>query len=123
MRCGDLDRLRQILRARPSAANPHWIAGFQAPTPIPNDSIPLFCVSEAVFRKTNLTGNEYELVRALLDAEADPVIEGDIVLGSATSFGVMGAAGASRVGLPLTMATAKMSPPTCGRASAVLGGA
>lgn len=86
VRSGDLSALREILSADPAAANPHWIAGFAAPKPIPNDSIPLFCVSEAVFRRTNVTGNEYELTQALLAAGADALIEDDIVLSAATSF-------------------------------------
>ena len=53
VRTGDLERLHAILQAEPSASNPKWVPGFRIPELIPNDSIPLFCVSQAVFRKTN----------------------------------------------------------------------
>ena len=92
VRRGDLESLRETLRSQPSAANPHWEPGFPTPHPIPNDSIPLFCVSEAVFRTTNQQGNEKELTQALLAAGADITIEGDIVLGAAMSFNVPGVA-------------------------------
>lgn len=86
VRSGDLEGLREILRTDPAAANPHWVSGFPLPKPIPNDSIPLFCVSEAVFSGKNPRGNEYEIIRALIAAGADVNIEGDIVLGSAVSY-------------------------------------
>ena len=92
VRTGDLEGLREILRLDASAANPHWVAGFPAPKPIPNDSIPLFCVCEGVFRTTNQQGNEYELTEALLAAGAEITIEDDIVLGAAMSFNVPRAA-------------------------------
>ena len=92
VRKGDLAALREALRADSTAANPKWVPGFVPPPPIPNDSIPLFCVSEAVFRGTNPHGNEYDLVRELITAGADVRIEGDIVLASAVSFNVIRAA-------------------------------
>ena len=77
VRTGDLDALSRLLAEAPEAANPRWVAGYQAyesdgQPRIPNDSIPLFCVSEGVFRGTNKKGNEGELARALLQAGADP---------------------------------------------------
>jgi hypothetical protein len=91
---GDIEMLRDILRADPPAANPRWVAGFQRPTPIPNDSIPLFCVSEGVFRGTNTLRNAYDITRMLVAAGADIHIEGDIVLESAVSFDVIDAVAA-----------------------------
>ncbi|HVV44428.1 MAG TPA: hypothetical protein VHC72_04460 [Bryobacteraceae bacterium] len=92
VRAGDLKKLREVLNAESAAANPKWVPGFTPSKPIPNDSIPLFCVSEAVFRGTNPHGNEYEIARALIEAGADMTIEGDIVLESAVSFNVIRAA-------------------------------
>jgi ankyrin repeat protein len=86
VRTGELARLHAILQAEPSAANPKWVSGFRIPEPIPNDSIPLFCVSEAVFRKTNQRGNEYEITQALLNAGADIEITGGQTLTGAVSF-------------------------------------
>jgi uncharacterized protein len=86
VRTGDFARLHAILQAEPSAANPKWVSGFRIPEPIPNDSIPLFCVSEAVFRKTNKRGNEYEITQALLNAGADIEITGGQALTGAVSF-------------------------------------
>ena len=86
VRTGDLERLHTILQAEPSAANPKWVPGFRIPEPIPNDSIPLFCVSEAVIRKTNKRGNEYEITHALLNAGADIEITGGQALTGAVSF-------------------------------------
>src|ERR1700724_1458762 len=94
VRSGDIETLRDILRAAPAAANPRWVAGFHRPTPIPNDSIPLFCVSEGVFRGTNTEHNAYEMTRMLVAAGADIHTEGDIVLESAVSFDVIGAVAA-----------------------------
>jgi hypothetical protein len=92
VRRGDLDSLTGILRCEPAAANPRWVPGFSAPHPIPNDSIPLFCVSEAVFRGTNQRHNEFEITRALLAAGANITIEDDIVLAAAVSFNAIRAA-------------------------------
>lgn len=86
VRTGDLARLQAILQLEPSAANPKWVPGFPIPEPIPNDSIPLFCVSEAVFRKTNKRSNENEITRALLNAGADIEITGGQALTGAVSF-------------------------------------
>jgi hypothetical protein len=86
VRAGDLEGLQKVLQAEPSAANPKWVSGFKAPAPIPNDSIPLFCVSEAVFRKTNKRGNEYEITQALLTAGADIEVGGGHPLTGAMSF-------------------------------------
>ena len=94
VRSGDLETLRDTLRADPAAANPRWVAGFQRPMPIPNDSIPLFCISEGVFRGTNTHHNAYDLTRMLVAAGADLRIEGDIVLESAVSFDVIDAVAA-----------------------------
>jgi len=89
VRSGDIETLRDTLRADPAAANPRWVAGFHRPTPIPNDSIPLFCVSEGVFRGTNTQHNAYDMTRMLVAVGADIHIEGDIVLESAVSFDVI----------------------------------
>jgi len=53
VRAGDLESLQQALSSDPASANPKWVAGFPMPRPVPNDSIPLFCVSEGIWRKTN----------------------------------------------------------------------
>ena len=58
-----------------------------ASDPIPNDSIPLFCVSEAVFRKTNREGNDYELASELIAAGADVDTAAGLPLVGAVSFG------------------------------------
>jgi len=94
VRSGDIETLRDTLRTDPAAANPRWLAGFHHPTPIPNDSIPLFCISEGVFRTTNTQHNEYDMTRMLVAAGADIHIEGDIVLESAVSFDVIDAVAA-----------------------------
>jgi ankyrin repeat protein len=94
VRSGDIETLGDTLRADPATANPRWVAGFQRPTPIPNDSIPLFCVSEGVFRETNTRHNAYDMIRMLIAAGADIHIEGDIVLESAVSFDVIDAVAA-----------------------------
>jgi uncharacterized protein len=94
VRSGDIEMLRDTLRADPAAANPRWVAGFHRPTPIPNDSIPLFCISEGVFRGTNTQHNAYDMTRMLVAAGADIHIEGDIVIESAVSFDVIDAVAA-----------------------------
>ena len=94
VRSGDIETLRDTLRVDPTAANPRWVAGFDRPTPIPNDSIPLFCVSEGVFRGTNTQHNAYDMTRTMIAAGADIHIEGDIVLESAVSFDVIDAVAA-----------------------------
>lgn len=91
VRTGDVEALRQILTAAPHAANPHWIPGYTpAKVPLPNDSIPLFCISEAVWRKTNNNENDYELARELLAVGADPDIEGGLPMVGAVSFNAPG---------------------------------
>ena len=94
VRNGDIETLRDTLRADPAAANPRWVPNFHRPTPIPNDSIPLFCVSEGVFRGTNTQHNAYDMTRMLVAAGADIHVEGDIVLESAVSFDVIDAVAA-----------------------------
>jgi len=89
VRSGDRASVENILRAEPWAANPRWIAGFTAPTPVPNDSIPLFCVSEGVFNATNTQGNEYDLVRDLARAGADLETQRGLPLAGAVSFGTL----------------------------------
>ncbi len=86
VRAGDLKGLREVLRMDRGAANPKWVADFPPPKPISNDSVPLFCVSEAVFRGTNAQDNEYELTRSLVAAGADIEVAGDLVLTGAVSF-------------------------------------
>jgi hypothetical protein len=89
VRTGDRASLQNILGADPEAANPRWIAGFAAPTPAPNDSIPLFCVSEGVFNGTNTCGNEYDLVRDLAAAGAHLETQGGLPIAGAVSFGTL----------------------------------
>jgi ankyrin repeat protein len=91
VRVGDLSGLRQVLRAEPRAANPHWVQDDRRPDPIPNDSIPLHCVSEGVFNGTNRRGNDYELARALIEAGAEVDIEGGTPLNAAVSYNAAGA--------------------------------
>ena len=91
VRTGDLAKLREILRSDPSAANPRWVSGYTpAKEPLPNDSIPLFCICEAVWRKTNTRGNDYELARELLAAGAEADIEGGLPMVGAVSFNAIG---------------------------------
>jgi hypothetical protein len=115
VRSGDLKTLQETLNADPTAANPKWVAGFAAPSPMPNDSVPLFCISEAVSRKTNHAGNEYAIARALIAAGADPEAEHGLPLTGAVSFGAFGVVkalldsgvrvdGFDRDGLPLAYA-------------------
>jgi hypothetical protein len=88
-RSGDLAKLQQTLDAEPAAANPKWVTGYAIPNPAPNDSIPLFCISEAAFRGTNRAGNEYAMTRALIAAGADPEAERGQPLTAAVSFGAI----------------------------------
>ena len=90
-RIGDLSKLRSLLRTDPAAANPHWVRADLTPSPIPNDSIPLFVVSEGVFNGTNRQGNDDTLTRALIDAGADVEIERGTPLTAAVSFNAAGA--------------------------------
>ncbi|HEX5045663.1 MAG TPA: hypothetical protein VFX89_00985 [Gammaproteobacteria bacterium] len=92
VRSGDRDRLLAALGDDPRAANPFWVSGFHPPRQIPNDSIPLYCASEAAFRDSNPRGNEYELVRDLVGAGAVVDIAGGMPLAAAASFGVLRAA-------------------------------
>lgn len=89
VRTGELEKVLEVLRSDPAAANPQWVAGFPAAGPAPNDSIPLFCVSEGIFRGTNLRGHEYEMTRALIAAGAEVEINGGQPLTSAVSFGAI----------------------------------
>lgn len=109
IKVGDLERVREILTEDPAAADPHW-AGEYRDTPlarepgrknkngsgpgtdaeVANDSVPLFMVSEALFHGSNTRGNEYGLAKALLDAGADPMIEGHLPMTGACSFNAMG---------------------------------
>jgi ankyrin repeat protein len=115
VRAGDFPRVQEILLSDPASANPVWVFGFVTPRPVPNDSIPLFCVSEGVWRGTNRQGNEYELTRALIAAGAEVEIEGGLPLASAVSFDVIRvvqalldagaiADGVDRDGLPMAYA-------------------
>jgi ankyrin repeat protein len=115
VRSGDREGLQEILRRDRWASGPQWVAGFAAPQPIPNDSIPLFCVSEGSHRGTNARGNEYDLVRDLVNAGAEVDIQGGMPLAAAVSFDVIravealldcGAAvdGVDRDGTPLAYA-------------------
>ena len=94
VRSGDIETLRDTLRADPAVANPRWVASFHRRTPIPNDFIPLFCVSEGVFRGTNKQHNTSDMTRMLVAAGADIHIEDDIVLGAAVSFDAIDAVAA-----------------------------
>lgn len=91
VRAGHLSKLKAMLRADPAAANPHWVRDDRASRPIPNDSIPLHCVSEAVFDGTNRQGNDYELTRALIRAGAAVDVERGTPLLSAVSYNARGA--------------------------------
>jgi ankyrin repeat protein len=91
VRTGNRETLQAILRDEPWASGPRWVAGFVPPLPIPNDSIPLFCVSEGSFRGTNARGNEYELIRDLVAAGAEVDIECGLPLAGAVSFNVIAA--------------------------------
>src|SRR5262249_423704 len=93
-RAGDLSRLSEILRAEPGAANPTWVPGFEPATPVPTDSIPLFCVSDAFWGGTNAVGDEYEIARALIEAGAEVDFDGGQPLVGAVSFNVPGVVGA-----------------------------
>ncbi|MBD05732.1 MAG: hypothetical protein CME24_15440 [Gemmatimonadetes bacterium] len=80
----------RCLAKTPEVANPRWVAGFEpnwaGDSPgTPNDSIPLFDVSEAVFNGTNRKGNEGEIAADLLAAGADPNLDGQPLEG-AVSF-------------------------------------
>ncbi len=108
IKVGDLDRVREILDEDLAAAEPHWVGEYSHSNPnlkreknrsnfepgpdtvVANDSVPLFIVSEAFFNGSNKKGNEYELAKALLDAGADPMIEGHLPMTSACSFNAMG---------------------------------
>jgi ankyrin repeat protein len=80
------------LRSNTTAANPNWVSGYTpAKDPIPNDSIPLFCVSEAVWRQTNREGNDYELTCELLGAGAEVDVLAGLPLVGAVSFNAIGA--------------------------------
>jgi ankyrin repeat protein len=114
---GDVTALREILSSDPDSANPAWVPGFPVPKPVPNDSIPLFCVSEGVWSGTNRQCNEAEITRALIAAGANVDIEGGLPLASAVSFGTSHvvealleggaiADGVDRDGLPMAYAMA-----------------
>lgn len=85
VRRGDLEKLGVLLRADPGAANPRWVRG-HSPEQIPNDSIPLNCVAEAVFNGTNRQGNDYQLARALIQAGADVDIDHGSPVKTAVSY-------------------------------------
>ena len=86
---GRLDELRTLLAANPACANPQWASPDKCVEPVPNDSIPLFCVSEGVFNATNQSGNEYEIARELIAAGADVDIEDGIPMTAAASFNTL----------------------------------
>jgi len=60
--------------------------GLAAPRHLPNDSIPLFCVSEGSFRGHEPARNEYELVRDLASAGAEVDLEGGMPLVAGVAF-------------------------------------
>jgi hypothetical protein len=63
------------------------VPGFPAPNLFrANDSIPLFCVSEGVWRGSNRRGNESALTRALITAGADVEAAGGLPLTAAISY-------------------------------------
>ncbi|HEY8693592.1 MAG TPA: hypothetical protein VIR57_12740 [Chloroflexota bacterium] len=90
-RQGQLRKLQALLRAAPSAADPRWLDG-RTPDHIPNDSIPLNCVSEGLFYGTNRRGNDYQLAQALIRAGADVDIDDGGPLKTAVSCCAEGAA-------------------------------
>ena len=90
IREGEHDTVRSILAKTPEVANPRRVAGFEPNRAgdipgTPNDSIPLFDVSEAIFNGTNRKGNEGEIAADLLAAGADPNLDGQPLEG-AVSF-------------------------------------
>jgi hypothetical protein len=88
VRTGDRERLRKILRDEPWAANPRWVEGFPPPQHVPNDSIPLFCISERWDKPYNMRGNEYELVCDLVRAGADVDIQCGMPINAAISANI-----------------------------------
>ena len=86
---GDLEALKDILDRHPAAANPVWTPGYKpegAWPSFPNDSIPLHCVSEAVYSGSLSNGNEYTITEILIDSGADPDIGGGLPLVSAVGY-------------------------------------
>ena len=57
VRSGDIETLRDTLRADPAAANPRWVASFHRPTPIPTIPSRCFASPKASFagRTSNTT--------------------------------------------------------------------
>jgi hypothetical protein len=88
---GDLARLRQVLATEPAAATPRYVDGRER-VRIPGQSIPLFCVSAAVFHGGNRRGNDEALARALIAAGADVDFQGGDPLCAAASYGAIGTA-------------------------------
>jgi len=89
-RRGELATMVGLLRADPAAANQRWVRG-HTPEQIPNDSIPLDCVSEGVFYGTNTQRNDYQLARALIRAGADVDVDNGGPLKTAVSYYAPGA--------------------------------
>jgi hypothetical protein len=86
VRTGDRERLSEILRDDPGAANPRWVEGYTPPQLVPNDSIPLFCISERWDKPPyNTRGNEYDLVCDLVRAGAEVDFQCGMSLNAAIS--------------------------------------
>jgi hypothetical protein len=90
VKTGNLKELETLLVAEPCAANPRWVGAHRRSGSIPNDSVPLFCASEAVFNGTNRNGNDYEIAQALIRAGADVEIERGLPLTGAVSYNAAG---------------------------------
>ncbi len=93
----DPERLKVILSHEPEAANPHYRHGYEPLDPnfrnYSNDSIPLFEVSENIFRGTIPVGtNEYAMTEALIEAGADPEIDHGHPMTAAVSFNAINVA-------------------------------
>ena len=92
IRANDLAGLRGVLRRDPTAANPRWEEGYDSShesrvVSMVNDCIPLFRVSEAVFRGDIPVGaGEYAMTKALLDAGGDADYFGGYPLVGAVSY-------------------------------------
>ncbi len=88
---GDVDGLRRLLEHEPELANPAWVPGYGDPLDIdwphlPNDSVPLFCVTEAVFRDRIDQDTGTRIARLMLEHGADPDIARNQPMEGAVSF-------------------------------------
>ena len=84
----DFDGLSEMLAADPAAANPHFVPGYELGADgLSGESIPLFVLPGQVFSGQIPPGtNERAMTRLLLQAGADPDINGGVPLDMAVSF-------------------------------------